>query len=445
MKPLPPKGTRDYLPGDIAVRESALRTIRGVFERYGYAPLETPAIERLDVLTGKYGEEGDRLIFKILKRGEGGERGEADLGLRYDLTLPLSRVMASHGDIPQPFKRYQIQPVWRAERPQRGRFREFLQCDVDCVGTASMLADAEMITLIHEVFAALGLPGYRISINHRKVLSAFMDAAGVVADVKVAAIRAIDKLDKIGRESMEEELVKSGTTGDTAKNIVRALLERENGSFETYVGAARHAVGDTPEGKVGIEEMELLAEYLGYFGVPAEVLSFDLHMARGLDYYTGPIFEALLPEGGVGSLGGGGRYDHLIEQLGGPDLPATGTSLGLDRIITVLQERAAGGETRGGYADVLVAVFDEAVLPAALRVGAAAREAGFDCEVYLEPGVKLAKQFSYADAKGIPAVVVVGPDEVSRGVVQVKDLARREQKEVAEAALADALKEVLGA
>jgi histidyl-tRNA synthetase len=182
---------------------------------------------------------------------------------------------------------------------------------------------------------------------------------------------------------------------------------------------------------------------LGYFGVPAEVLSFDLHMARGLDYYTGPIFEALLPEGGVGSLGGGGRYDHLIEQLGGPDLPATGTSLGLDRIITVLQERAAGDEVRGGYADVLVAVFDETVLPEALRVGAAVREAGFDCEVFLEPGVKLGKQFGYADAKGIPAVVVVGPDEVARGVVQVKDLARREQKEVAEAEVAQAIAGIL--
>jgi histidyl-tRNA synthetase len=443
MKPLPPKGTRDYLPAEIAVREAALRTIRGVFERHGYAPLETPAIERLDVLTGKYGEEGDRLIFKILKRGAGGKKGEADLGLRYDLTLPLARVMASHAGIPQPFKRYQIQPVWRAERPQKGRFREFFQCDVDCVGTASMLADAEIITIFHEALAALGFTNYRISVNHRKILSAFMDAAGVVADVKTAAIRAIDKLDKIGRDSLEEELVKSATSGDAAKNIVQALLERENGLFETYVDAARRAVGDTPEGKAGIADMELLAEYLGHFGVPAEVLSFDLHMARGLDYYTGPIFEAFVPEGGVGSVGGGGRYDHLIEQLGGPDLPATGTSLGLERIITVLRERAAAAEAAGGYADVLVAVFDETVLPAALRVGAAVREAGFDCEIYLEPGVKLAKQFGYADAKGIRAVVVVGPDEVGRGVVQVKDLTRREQKEVAEAALADALREVL--
>jgi histidyl-tRNA synthetase len=442
MKPLPPKGTRDHFPGQLRAREHVVSTARRVFESFGYAPLETPAVERLDVLTGKYGDEADQLIFRILKRGAAGKRGEADLGLRYDLTVPLARVMAANRDIPEPFKRYQIQPVWRAERPQKGRFREFVQCDVDCVGAASVLADAEMIALMHETLAALGFENYRISVNHRRILSAFMDGAGVAADVHPAAIRAIDKLDKIGREGVEKELAKAGTKEDEARHIISVLLESETANFDSYAETARKAVAGSPGGRDAIAEMEKLAEYLNYYGVPEDVLSFDLHMARGLDYYTGPIFEVLVPEAGVGSVAGGGRYDHLIEQLGGPDLPATGTSLGLERIIAVVEERGDAA-AEGAYADVLVAVYDENILQEALQIAAEIRAAGVRCEIYLEPSAKLAKQFSYADAKGIPFVATVGPDEVAKGVVQLKELAKREQVEVPRAEAAAAVAKAL--
>jgi histidyl-tRNA synthetase len=301
-----------------------------------------------------------------------------------------------------------------------------------------VLADAEMITLMHETLAALGFGNYRISVNHRQILSAFMDAAGIAADAHPAAIRAIDKLDKIGREGVEEELAKAGTEEDEARHIISVLLESEAGDFDSYVQMARKAVGRSRVGQAGIADMEKLAEYLNYLGVPDGVLSFDLHMARGLDYYTGPIFEALVPEAGIGSVAGGGRYDHLIEQLGGPDLPATGTSLGLERIIAVVEERGAAA-AEGAYADVLVAAYDRSVLREAVRVAADIRAAGAKCEVYLEPSAKLAKQFGYADAKGIPFVATVGPDEVARGVVQLKNLATREQVEVPRADVAAAV------
>jgi len=442
MRPQPPKGTRDYFPNEIRARDRAVATVKRVFESFGYAPLETPALERLDVLTGKYGDEADRLIFRILKRGAAGKRGEADLGLRYDLTVPLARVMAANQDLPRPFKRYQVQPVWRAERPQRGRFREFIQCDVDCVGTASVLADAEMVAVMHETLAALGLVEYRISINHRKILSAFMDSLNLPPGVQLADIREIDKLDKIGIDGVREGLIKGGTAAPAVERIISYIDAGATKYFAAYIENAKSYVGASPAGADGINEMEKLAEYLSYFGVPDGVLSFDLHMARGLDYYTGPIFEAYVSEGGVGSVAGGGRYDHLIAQLGGPDLPATGTSFGLERIIALLAEREAPAED-GASVDVLVAVYDESVLEDALKAAAEIRAAGAKCEVYLEPSAKLAKQFGYADAKGIPYVVVVGPDEVAKGVVQIKDLAQREQKEVPRTGLTSAFRSML--
>ncbi|MEE9456239.1 MAG: histidine--tRNA ligase, partial [bacterium] len=371
-----------------------------------------------------------------------GERGEADLGLRYDLTDPLARVMAANQDLPKPFKRYQIQPVWRAERPQKGRFREFVQCDVDCVGTASVLADAEMVAVMHETLAALGFKNYRISVNHRKILSAFMDYAGVPAEHKLAAIRAMDKLDKVGRDGVEAELAASDVPEPAADEIMNVLFDPKNsGRFDYYLNAAQAFAGDYDEGREGVADMRNLAEYVHHFGVPDDVVSFDLHMARGLDYYTGPIYEAFVAEGGVGSVAGGGRYDQLIARLGGPDLPATGTSFGLERIMTLLADRETAG---GDAADVLVAVYDKSVLPEALAVAGEVRAAGARCEVYLEPSAKLAKQFGYADAKGIPFVVVVGPDEVAKGVVQLKDLAKREQVEVPRADLAAAVANILG-
>lgn len=443
MKPLPPKGTRDYLPGEVRLRGRVVETVTRVFESFGYAPLETPALERLDVLTGKYGDEADQLIFRILKRGAAGERGEADLGLRYDLTVPLARVMAAHQDLPKPFKRYQIQPVWRAERPQKGRFREFVQCDVDCVGTASVLADAEMVAVMHEALAALDFRDYRISVNHRKLLSAFMDYAGVPADLKTAAIRAMDKLDKVGREGVEAELAGAGIPKPAAGEISGVLFDPQNsGRVDYYLTAAQAFASGLDEGREGVAEMEKLAEYVGLFGVPDDVVSYDLHMARGLDYYTGPIYEAFVTEGGVGSVAGGGRYDNLIAQLGGPDLPATGTSFGLERVMTLLGEKEPTGGPAAA-ADILVAVYDESVLADALKIAGEIRAVGARCEVYLEPAAKLAKQLGYADDKGFAFAVIVGPDEVAKGVVQLKDLAKREQVEISRAELAAAVAAIL--
>jgi len=432
---LPPKGMRDFLPAAVAARERAVATVKRVFESFGYAPLETPALERLDVLTGKYGEEADKLIFRILKRGEGAAREEADLGLRYDLTVPLARVIAAHRDLPRPFKRYQIQPVWRAEKPQKGRFREFVQCDVDCVGTPSMTADAEIIAITYETLAALGFEKFRISINHRKVLSAFIDAAGVPATLKYAAIRAIDKRDRVGRDGVTRELTKLGLADATVDELINILFERyARGDFEYYVEVAERTALKWPEARAGLAEMKELRRFVDAFGVPAKVTSYDLHMARGLDYYTGPIFETIIPEAGVGSVTGGGRYDHLISLLGGPDAPATGTTIGLERIIAVLEEKE-DGVTPSGYADAMVATYDAATAEEAIRLARDLRAAGFKVEVYLDPQAKLAKQFSYADAKGIRFVAVVGPDEISDGTATVKDLKSRRQRTIPRAEL----------
>ncbi len=441
METNPPRGMRDFLPRQVAARERVLATIKGVFESYGYAPLETPALERLEVLTGKYGEEADRLIFRVLKRGEGAEKGESDLGLRYDLTVPLARVVAGRRDLPLPFKRYQIQPVWRAERPQKGRFREFMQCDVDCVGTASVLADAEVIAVVHECLKALDFKGYKISVNHRKILSAFMDHAGVPDALKFPGIRALDKLDKVGETGVREELARAGTPATAIENILNALnAAGGGGDFAGYVAAAEKAAA-SPEGREGVAEMTQLAAYLKHYRVPDDALSYDLHMARGLDYYTGPIFEATVPAAGVGAVAGGGRYDHLILLLGGPDLPATGVSLGLERIFAIMEEGA--GAANGGRADVLVTIYGADLAREAVSLAADLREAGFRCEVYLEPAAKLEKQFKYADAKGIPVALIVGPAEMDAGTVAVKDLRAREQRQVARDDLPSHLRSLL--
>ena len=293
-----------------------------------------------------------------------------------------------------------------------------------------MLADAEIVAITHETLRALGFDKYRIGINHRKILSAFIDAAGVPPRVKYPAIRAIDKRDKIGREGVTRELVKLEVEKGVIDSIINILFERyARGDFDYYMEAAARTVNEIDEGREGIAEMKRLHEYLLSFGIPTRVMSFDLHMARGLDYYTGPIFETTVPEAGVGSVTGGGRYDHLILLLGGPDLPATGTTVGLERIIAIMEERG-GGVTPSGYADVMVALYKDDMVAEAARLANELRAAGLACELYLEPKAKLAKQFSYADAKGIPFVVVVGPDELAHGTAAVKDLRAREQKQV---------------
>lgn len=434
------------MPAQVRAREAVIRTVTEVFKAFGYAPLETPAIENLDTLTGKYGDEADRLIFKILKRGEAAGAGEADLGLRFDLTVPLARVVATYRDLPLPFKRYQIQPVWRAERPQKGRFREFWQCDVDCVGSAAMLADAEVIAITYEALAALDLGEFVIHVNHRKILNALVAAAGVPGELALASMRALDKWDKIGDRGVLDELARAGVSPAAADKIVGVLkpvTARAKTPFTSYVGAAQEIFGADREGLQGLAEMEELSKLSDAFGVPETALSFDLHLARGLDYYTGPIFEAVVAGAGVGSVAGGGRYDTLIGQLGGPDLPATGVSLGLERILTILEEKRTAEDRPIGYAPLMVAVFDAEHARAAAKLARDVRAAGIPCEIYADPAAKLAKQFSHADAKGIRIVALVGPDELANGTVAVKDLRSRTQQQIPRDELATFLRSLL--
>jgi histidyl-tRNA synthetase len=422
-------GTRDFLPDEIALRDRVLRIIEASFAVYGFQPLETPSIERLDVLSGKYGKEADRLIFKILKRGEslkaGMETGDlCDLGLRYDLTVPLARVVAmNRGQLMFPFKRYQIQPVWRAERPQKGRYREFIQCDADVVGTASVSADAEIIALTDDILQRLGIPGYRIHINHRMLLQAIIKRAGIPDERFFEACIIIDKLDKIGWDGVLGALRENDFSEDSISKL-SSLLQSSG----------------TPAEILKTIDPEIVD--FGALGVPDERLSFDLYLARGLDYYTGPIYETLVEEPKIGSITGGGRYDGLIGVFSGETIPATGTTIGIERIIDVIKELNLFKEDTGGKISVLVAVFSQETWRESLKIASEIRNESIAAEIYLEAGKKLGKQFSYADKKGIPLVVIAGPDEITRGEVTVKDLSSGEQRSISRGLLVQEIKKL---
>lgn len=428
-------GTRDFLPDEMAQRSYVRRIIEETFRLYGFQPLETPALERLEVLTGKYGEEADRLIFKIFKRGEeleeaglsGGEL--ADLGLRYDLTVPLARVVAmNRGKLVFPFKRYQIQPVWRAERQQKGRYREFGQCDADIVGTSSVSADAEIIALTDDILQQLGIPGYRININHRLLLQALMNAAGVPDDRFLETCTLLDKLDKIGWDGVRSELKEKGFNPQTIGRLVGYF--EISGGFEDILKANELLIGSLPEGDRAIRELRQLFENLAAMGIPQQRLTLTIHMARGLDYYTGPIYETLVEEPRIGSIAGGGRYDNLIGVFFGESIPATGTSVGIERIYDVMRELNLFGEISTASCLVLITVFAQETLGESLKIASELRRAGISAEVYLEEPKKLGKQFAYADRKKIPYVVVLGPDEMRAGEVAVKNLSSGEQRRI---------------
>ncbi len=427
-------GTRDFLPDEMALRNEVRLKIEESFKIYGFLPLETPSIERLDVLSGKYGKEADRLIFKILKRGAeletGIKSGElCDLGLRFDLTVPLARVVAvNRGKLVFPFKRYQIQPVWRAERQQKGRYREFVQCDADIVGTASVSADAEIIALTDDILKRLKIPSYKIYINHRRLLQAVAQTAGVPEERFCDACITIDKLDKIGWDGIKEELRKK----DFGEEIVEQLLRliTISGEPADILKEIEGKVGELPDGQRAIGEMTQLFEDLKDLGVPEERLCFSLHLARGLDYYTGPIFETLIEEPRIGSITGGGRYDHLIGVFSGETIPATGTTIGIERIFDVMRELHLLEDKFEASTAVLVTVFSEEVKAESLKIASELRKNNIPSEVFLDPTKKLGKQFSYADRRRIPYVIIIGPDEISRGEVTLKILSTGEQKSV---------------
>ena len=433
IKPSIPKGTRDFLPEQMLRRQYVMNTIRTVFEKYGYQPLETPSIEKLEVLSGKCGEEGEQLIFKILKRGTGIEKvgrpdgpleftvsnynDVVDFALRYDLTVPLCRVVAMYqNQIALPFKRYQMQPVWRADRPQKGRYREFFQCDADAVGSASMLADAETITLINEILTALGFKKFKIRINNRKILSGIVEYSGVDVSRGNEVCIAIDKLEKIGIDGVKEELEKREIPQQAISKIL-PILEIEGDPVSVLKNIAT-LLSSSEIGTDGVNETEELLSYLKSSGIPAENYVLDLYLARGLTYYTGPIYESVVEEPNIGSLTGGGRYDELIGMFLGKDIPATGTTIGIERIIDVMTELNMLPQAKTA-SKVLVTVFEKSTRINSMNLVNQLRKAGINSEIFFECG-GLKKQFNYANKKGIPYVVIIGPEEAEKNEASVK-------------------------
>jgi histidyl-tRNA synthetase len=430
------KGTRDFLPEAMRARHAVMDTIRSVFEAYGFEPLMTPAIERIDTLAGKYGEEGERLMFKILARGEKAAAGVADLGLRYDLTVPLARVLAMNPGLRLPFKRWQMAPVWRAENPQRGRFREFWQCDADIAGAAGSLADAECVGVAHDALAALGFSDFVVRINDRRVLRAMARAAGAdgVAVRETPILVAVDKLDKIGREGVTDELTRAGVAG-AGLDALWAILSLPRGHEATL--DAMVALLDE-EGQAGVATLRQMVAHLDAMGLSRAKFVVDPTLARGLDYYTGPVFEAEILEGGVGSVAGGGRYDGLVGMFSGRPIPCVGVSLGMERLITVLEARGAPlGQPAS--ADVLVTVFDATAPAPSLALAAALRREGLRAEVWLTEG-KLGAQFKGAAGRGIRWAAVLGTTELREGTVTLKDLTTGTQQTVAQNAVADVIR-----
>jgi histidyl-tRNA synthetase len=427
---------RDFLPEDVRQREYVIGVIKRVYERYGYEPLETPAVENIETLLGKYGDEGNKLIFKILKRGEHEASGQADLALRYDLTVPLARVVAEHQSrLPRLFKRYQIQPVWRADRPARGRFREFYQCDVDALGSASPAVEAELCGAVADVLKELGFNDFVIRINHRQLLTSILSAAGVETPLHGAALVALDKLDKVGRDGVSAELLSRGI-GERAS---RVLLDLFSAPVDDHFRDSA-PVGDDA-GHAAAENLQSILTLVAGTGAEGR-MKVDLSLARGLSYYTGAIMEINVADL-AGSLGGGGRYDNLVGMFLGQDIPAAGFSLGLERILVVMGERGMFPRSLAMTpADVMVAAFDAAGISHAMQVADLLRRGGLRVLVYPDAD-KIGKQIKYADGRGIPFVALLGADEIAAGSVTVKNLAAQSQTTYPQASAAAAILEGL--
>ena len=406
--------------------------VRDVYEKYGFEPLETPAFENIETLLGKYGEEGNKLIFKILKRGEHEHTGEADLALRYDLTVPLARVVAQYqNELPRFFKRYQIQPVWRADRPARGRFREFYQCDIDALGTTSLLVEVEILSAVSEVLQRLGFHDFVVRLNHRELLGALLKAGGVPLPLQADALVAIDKLDKVGRQGVENELVARGVPAEVAASVLDLFgLE--------FPAGLRAKLRDDERALYAIGQLDEIRELTSKTAGGSRV-QIDPSLARGLSYYTGTIMEVAVPDL-AGSLGGGGRYDGLVGMFLGRDVPACGFSLGLERIIVVMTERNMfpADVARGGV-DTLVTIWNHETRAESLALAVELRRNGLRVDVYPEAD-KLGKQFKYASARNVPFVAILGDDERARGEVGLKDLRSGEQTSVRRSELSAAIR-----
>lgn len=451
-KPSIPQGTRDFSAEVVRKRNYIFSIIRNVFELYGFEPLETPAMENLDTLMGKYGEEGDKLIFKVLNNGldnpdkekqvrEDFEKvlhgknikGITERALKYDLTIPFARYVAmNHTKLSFPFRRYQIQPVWRADRPQKGRYREFTQCDADVVGSLSLINEVELANIYHEVFIQLGIKNYELRINSRKILSALAEICGG-ADKMTDITIAIDKLDKIGLEKVKEELRQRGLNEKQIKTIESYL--NISGNNEQKLAAIKTLLSTIASGKEGIAEVEFLFEQTKNTN-----LIIDFTLARGLNYYTSIIFEAKAPEEvKMGSIGGGGRYDDLTGLFGVPNIPGVGISFGVDRIYDVLEELKLFPENLQVSTKALFFNMGEEESRFAFDIMQRLRSSGIACELYHE-NIKINKQFTYAEKKNIPFVIIIGSKEIAENNCQVKNLSTGVQETVAIEKLANYLK-----
>lgn len=435
IAPRAPKGFRDFLPETMLRRNYVLDCIRDVFHLFGFEPIDTPILELHETLFGKYGEEAEQLIFTA----QHGRSRREPLAMRYDLTVPLARVVGQYeSQLNLPFKRYHIAPVFRGERPQRGRYREFWQCDADTVGVASMSADAEIVIMMHEILKRLGFPQFLIKINHRKLLVAIGEFSGVPQEQLPDLYRSVDKFDKIGADGVKDELIERGIDGEAVSRMMDLIQSKAPG--DNSLDFIAETIGSEDN---GLEELRQLADLLTDAAVESEHYDFDFTMVRGLGYYTGPIFETVISESNLGSVSGGGRYDNLIGMFRRQSLPTTGASFGIERIIDLMDELKLYPPQLGGtLVQALVTVFNEETRRDSARIGKQLREAGIRTEVYLGRR-KLGRQLAHADKKGIPIVVIAGPDEIEAGVVKLRRLADGNEMSVEAHALAAAVSDML--
>ncbi|TYB77231.1 histidine--tRNA ligase [Bizionia myxarmorum] len=444
QKPSIPKGTRDFNPEQVAKRNYIFQTIQKQFETFGFQPIETPSFENSETLMGKYGEEGDRLIFKILNSGDYlnkvnevlyAEKDSnkmtseiSEKALRYDLTVPFARYVVQHqNEIEFPFKRYQMQPVWRADRPQKGRFREFFQCDADVVGSSSLWQEVEFVQLYDSVFSALKLEGVTIKINNRKILSGIAEVIGA-SDKLIDFTVALDKLDKIGEEQVKTEMLSKGISKEGIEKL--QPLFTLSGDFKSQIEQLKSILSTSEEGKKGIDELAFIDNAITELGLQSAKLQLDVTLARGLNYYTGAIYEVSAPEGvSMGSIGGGGRYDDLTGIFGLKDVSGVGISFGLDRIYLVLEELNLFPETVTKNIDVLFINFGEAEALFSLKAIKELRLKGVNAELYPD-AAKMKKQMNHANKREIPFVVLVGDNEMNTGVYTLKNMISGEQFEL---------------
>ena len=444
QKPSIPKGTRDFSPAEVAKRNHIFSTIKTNFEKFGFQPIETPSFENSETLMGKYGEEGDRLIFKILNSGDYLGKADATLlenrdslkltshisekALRYDLTVPFARYVVQHqNEIEFPFKRYQIQPVWRADRPQKGRFREFFQCDADVVGSNSLWQEVELVQLYDSVFSQLGLAGVTIKINNRKILSGIAEVIGA-SDKLIDFTVALDKLDKIGEDGVKKEMLEKGISNEALVKV--QPLFNFTGTITEKIQKLADLLASSEEGMKGVSELQFICDNVAALGLQTAFLDLDVTLARGLNYYTGAIFEVSAPKGvAMGSIGGGGRYDDLTGIFGLKNMSGVGISFGLDRIALVIEELGLFPETVLATSKALFLNFGDKEALYAMQAIGKLRQAGIKVELYPD-NTKIGKQFQHADKRGIPFAILVGEEEMSANEFTLKNLASGEQQKV---------------